>query len=387
MPAAPVRAAVPALILACALLPRLAASDDPAASGAPAQATDLNNQAVAEAQAGRFEEGVRLLRQALALNPNDATARTNLSGILTDWAGRLDGRGRVDEAIAALRDAVQLDPANGMALVHLGDLLYLRRSRMEEAVQAWRLAHGKVPDPVWQAVATRITQAQRDQLIERGYAARQTAHFDIRFQQANEADVSMLERVLETAYARLAEELGTSPSRLTVIIYTDRDLRRTYYQRDWALGFYDGRIRLRLEELSQADVADMAAHELAHAFLQHAYPGPLPTWVHEGYAQRQERERSLPPEIARLEQGIQARTQWIPLKWLDRHFEQPTGREDVARAYLEAHLAVDELIRRFGMKPFVAFLAQLSTGAGVEPAYDLAFAPSRWARADHGVFE
>ena len=370
------------------LPPRISAAAGDATPGAPPpSATELNNRGVNEAQAGRFEEGILWLRQALVASPGDDTARANLSGVLTDWAHQLNGLGRVDEAVAALQEAVHHDPQNGAALVALGDLLYLRRSQMDAAIQSWRQARGKVPDAVWQAVATRIAQAQQDALIERGFVAHRTAHFDIRLQQASEADVTTLERTLESAYERLAQELGARPPRLTVIIYTDRDLRRASNQRDWALGFYDGRIRMRIDELRQEDLEDLAAHELAHAFLCHVHPGRLPTWVHEGYAQRQERSRPPHPEVARLEEGIRARTLWVPLKWLDRRFEQPSGSEDIARAYVEARVAVNELVERFGFERFQAFLARLSDGLSVAEAYERAFAPSRWSRADHGVFD
>ncbi len=360
---------------------------DPTAISPPAGATELNNVAVTQAKAGHFEEAAALLRRAVQLDPHDATVRKNLSGILTDWASQLEQQGRVDQAMAVFQEAIERDPENGVALVRFGDLLYLKRSEIAQALTLWQRAHGHVPDAMWPGVANRISQAQRDQLIERGFTTRQTPHFDLRFEQATDVNIAALEQVLEAAHARLSQELDEGPTRLTVLVYTERDLRRLYNQRDWTVGFYDGRIRLRLDDLTQAHLPDLVAHELAHAFLQHLYGGGIPIWVHEGFAQVQEGPHQHGSEEARLEAGVAARTLWIPLKWLDRHFAQPSSTEDIARAYVQARLVVSELVSRYGMGRFRAFLSKLSQGAAIDAAYDLAFAPSRWSRSDQGIFD
>lgn len=351
-------------------------------------ASELNNRGVTAARDGRFEEGVALLRQALAMEPGDPLTRKNLSGVLTDWGRQLQRQGHIDRAVPTLQEAIEYDPHNGMAPLVLGDLLYLNRSEMAAAVQLWKRAHGKIPEAVWPSVANRIAQAERDQLFEHDVSIRRTAHGEIRFQHANTEDLDALEQAFEAAYAKLVEQLGAGPPRLTVIVYSASDLRRVYsLQRDWALGFYDGRIRLTLQELGRVHLDDIVAHELAHAFLHYTYGDRLPIWVHEGYAQLQERVQVRRGEAARIEAGLQARALWIPLKWLDRHFQQPSGDEDVARAYLQARLATQELITRYGTARFLSFLGKLSSGMRIEQAYDEVFAPARWARADHGIFD
>ncbi len=372
-------------------LPDVAAGDTDASvagsTGPAANATDLNNLGVRRAQAGQFEEGVALLRRAISVDPQHETARNNLSGILTDWAPQLERAGRTDEAAAALEEAVQLNSANGLALVRLGDLRYLKRGDLKGAISAWQQAHHSLSAAERQIVADRMTRAQRDLVIEQGFVARRTLHFDIRFQESAETDIAPLERVLEAAHARLSQQLGSGPNHLMVIVYTGQDLHRVYQQRDWAIGFYDGRVRLRLDDLSQPYLEDLVAHELTHAFLHHAYGDELPIWVHEGFAQFQERPRTRSGDSARIEEGVTSRTLWVPLKWLDRHFEQPSGAEDITRAYTQARLVTAELVNRFGIERFRDFLKRLSEGNSTEKAYDLSFSPSRWARADQGIFE
>lgn len=376
-----------ALLLACcaAIHPVLAAAEPPA----PAlDQTELNNRGVSAAQAGRFDEGVQWLRQALALNAQDALTRKNLSGVLTDWAAQLERQGRTDEAIAALREATTLDPGHGPGWVRLGDLLYMRRDATSEAVHAWKQALPSAPTAVARELADRVKRVQRDHAIEQGFIhgplQTNTPHFLIRFEQAHHDDLQRFTQVLEEQYARLSAILGVGPSRLTVIVYSARDIQRVSTKRDWAIGLYDGRIRLRVDELTQPWLDDVVAHELTHAFLHHRSSSPLPMWVHEGYAQAQERPREAPPEMARMEDGVRSRASWIPLKWLDRRFGQPADTGDVFRAYVQSRLVVQELIDRHGMPAFTAFLDALGRGADIEEAYEQAFAPSRWSRADMG---
>ena len=379
MPRVPVRNAPVVLGVLSACSMALAAN--------PPDATALNNRGVTAAKAGRFEEAVGILQQALALDPSDAAARTNLSGILTDWARQREPTTTAEELVALLGEAVELNPRNGPAWAQLGELRYFRQSDLSGAIEAWRRAVEVAPPEIARALADRITRAQRDQVIERGYAALTSPHFDVRFEQASSAKVDLLTQLLEEAYTELSQELGVGPQRLTVIIYTGRDLHRVATQRDWAIGFYDGRLRLRVDELTAPVLPDLVRHELAHAFLQFRFGRHLPVWVHEGYAQLHESPHPQPLEIIRIEEGIRSRTSWIPLKWLDRRFQQPSGGDDVLRAYAESRLVMRQLIDRHGLDAVKRFLQLLGQGTAVEAAFDQAFAPSRWSRADQGLFD
>ncbi|MBI4340878.1 MAG: hypothetical protein HY598_01190 [Candidatus Omnitrophica bacterium] len=359
-------------------------------AGRPAAAADsseLNNRGVEAAKAGRFEEAAGLLRQALAADPADATARKNLSGILLDWAREREPSAPVEELITLAQEAVALEPGNGPAWAQLGEWRYFRQGDFAGAIDAWQRAAAVAPAEIARALADRITRAQRDQVIERGYAAAATAHFDVRFEQASSGGLEALTHLLEESYAVLAKEFGSAPPRLTVIIYAGRELHRVATQRDWAIGLYDGRLRLRVDELTAPLLSDLIRHELTHAFLQFRFGHRVPVWAHEGYAQLQESTRPVAPEVARIEDGLRSRASWIPLRWLDRRFRQPSGSDDILRAYAESRLIVKALVERHGRKAFHAFLAEVRQGAAVEAAFDRTFAPSRWSRADLGIFE
>ncbi|MBI3011181.1 MAG: tetratricopeptide repeat protein [Candidatus Omnitrophica bacterium] len=364
-----------------------AQQDAPSRNRAVLTGTELNNRGVQEARAGRFEQGVVMLRQALSLAPNDPKIRSNLSGMLTDWATQLEQGGKADQAMTALKEALEHDPDNGKALVRLGELSYASQD-LSRAIDLWKRSYGNIPTAHWHAISRRISQAERDRAIERTFTDLTSTHFQVRFETPEQAHVaSSLRDTLEREYQRLASALGTGPARFTVIVYTGESFQRMAGQRDWAFGLYDGRIRLRLDEVGAAWLPQILVHELAHGFLAQAYGPRIPTWIHEGFAQAQEPPQPFTERQQALYDSIRAGTAWVPLKWLDRHFQQPSSLDDVERAYMEARAVIEFLVTRYGMGRLTGFLKRLAGGDPLDEAFDQTFAPLRWARIDQGIPE
>jgi tetratricopeptide (TPR) repeat protein len=322
------------------------------------------------------------------LAPQDQQIRKNLSGMLTDWAIQAQEQGQSQRAEELLKEAVEHDADNGLALVLLGNAAYLRKDGLEAAIGYWKRAFAVLPASQRSAVSDRIAQAERDRSVERAFASHQTPHFIIRFEGDEFGDEAQaLGGLLEQQRARLEASLGSGPNQLTVLLYTRGSFERVAGRRDWALGLYDGRIRLRVEELRAEFVANVIAHELTHAWLFEGFGPRLPTWLHEGLAQYHEPDQRLHEQQQALLNGIASRSSWVPLRWIDRRFEQPSNMEDLERAYLQSRWAVDALIGKHGRERFRKFLQQLSAGKPMDRAFDEAFAPSRWARFDQGSLE
>ena len=309
--------------------------------------------------------------------------------MLTDWAGQLEQQGQTSQAMAALQEAVERDATNGHALIHLGDLSYTTQGEFAKAIECWKRAYGHVSSAEWEAVSQRVAQAERDGMIERTFSTLQTDHFAMRFEGSGQAGAvaSGLGTALEEAYARLSSSMNTRPPRLTVIVYTNQDFRRMAGRRDWAVGLYDGRIRLRLDEIGTAPAPQIIAHELAHAFLAHACGPRIPLWIHEGFAQSQEPEAPLSDEQQRLRTQITSGNSWVPLKWLDHHFQQPTDLNDLERAYMQARVVMAFLIMRQGMGHVLDFITRVGKGTTVPLAFDQTLAPLQWAKIDQGILE
>ena len=351
-------------------------------------ATDLNNQAITEAQAGHLQKAVALMRQAFGRAPQDPQIRDNLSLALTDQALESQKAGKAEESLALFMEALGVNPQNGYAWMHLGNLYYLEKSDFSQAVSSWEKAQGLIPAEQWRGLVDRIAQAQRDQNIERRFTVHPSVHFQIRFSGPEHQHVVVrLADRLEQEYTRLSQELGVSPARFSVILYEKGDFQRLRGRPDWALGLYDGRIRVRIEDLETRREDWILPHELAHAFLHEGYGGRIPTWVHEGYAQLQEPPSTLSADQQSMLERVTSGSLWIPLQWLDAHFDKPSGSDDVERAYTQARVVVDFLRRKYGMGRFREFLSRLSQGRPVEEAFDQSFAPERWSRVSKGILK
>ncbi len=351
-------------------------------------ATELNNQAIQQGKAGNVEQAVGLLREAAELSPGDPLIRTNLSMALSDLGQRHAKEGRTEEALRLLKEAVGLHPENGSALALMGDLHYLEKNDFVQAIQSWKQAHRFLPAAQGRILSDRIAQAQRDQAVERRFLAAKTIHFQIRYPSPEDHEKALrVGQILEQAYARISAELDSYPTSITAIVYGGPEFQQVNARRDWALGFYDGRIRIRLEEIGTEREAWVLPHELAHAFLQETYGHRLPIWVHEGYAQVHESPRELSSREQAVAQGVALGRNWIPLKWIDSRFEQPTSDEDILRCYGESRRVVEHLISKHGSERFKEFLKRISSGEPVDRAFDQSFAPERWSRVDQGILE
>lgn len=104
----------------------------------PGSARTANNLGSALERAGRFEEALAPLREAVALEPDYARGHNNLGIVLH----RLE---RLDEAIAQYREAVRLSPRYADAHRNLGSAL-AGVGRHEEAIAAYREAVRLDPD-------------------------------------------------------------------------------------------------------------------------------------------------------------------------------------------------------------------------------------------------
>ncbi len=91
-----------------------------------------NNLAVAERQAGEFNEAVSSFESVVRIQPQDAQARDNLGEALM-------AVGRADEGIAHIEEAVRLEPGFAKARIDLASAL-IRSGRAAEAEAQYRVA-------------------------------------------------------------------------------------------------------------------------------------------------------------------------------------------------------------------------------------------------------
>lgn len=373
--------------LLCVLTVALSVSVFPEGAAAQEKITALNNEGVRLATDGYFSEGASRLREALRLKPDDESVKKNLSGILTDWAVSLRNAGKWDQAEALLKEAVVLEGANGLAWVHLGDLLFLARDDIAGALEAWKNAYQYADSKAQTALAQRVSLAERDRAQDRTLQTRSIGKFHIKYPSDTEETVLKdFEAFLISEHDRQQAFFGSLKQPVIVLLYPAKSFARVAGTRDWAVGLYDGKIRLRIDEIGSTSQEVIVPHELAHAFIRQIYGDHIPMWLNEGLAQLQEPERTLTPEGKRLLKRIRDRNLWVPLPWLDRRFQQPSSQEDLEAAYLQARVAVDALISRFGDESMRRFLKAIASGEPFEEAFDNHFKPHKWKQMAQGVF-
>jgi hypothetical protein len=93
---------------------------------------------------------------------------------------------------------------------------------------------------------------------------------------------------LTMSASRVESLLGLTFQRpVNVRVFHARDFHRISRLPEWAMGSYDGKIRIKAEDLASGDqtLRNLLSHELAHALIGMHIDGELPAWLHEGLAQ------------------------------------------------------------------------------------------------------
>lgn len=90
-------------------------------------------------RAGNDTKGaIEQYRKALAINPDNAVAHSNLGGVLVNT-------GAIDEGVAQLQEAIRLNPTDGSPYYNLG-MLRSRQGRVDEAIEHLTMAVKHRPD-------------------------------------------------------------------------------------------------------------------------------------------------------------------------------------------------------------------------------------------------
>lgn len=345
-------------------------------------------QAASEVKKGNYARAVDLLQQALKQSSQSASLRQNLSVVLADWGRVLWEQKKIVDAADKLKQAVEADFKNGPAWFLMGDIAYLHQSDFRSAVLYWKKALPLAPAPIQKQIIERISRAELDGHLEQGYVSITSSHFDVRFPSGFKKEEALrLSQYLEREYSKFSDELKINPAQLTLIIYEKQSFDRLTGARDETLGLYDGRIRIGSREVHGPYESIILSHELAHAFLQHAFGNHLPIWIQEGYAQAKEPVRMLTDNEKRIEKELKSGTGWIPLKWLDRKFSQPSNLEDVSRSYLQARLTIAAILEKSANGvAFQQFLGRVSKGETMKEAFEASFKGMSWNSIEYGRF-
>lgn len=308
-------------VFALALLaPGAAPAQDEAARRQAA--IERNDRAVALYREGELDGALTLLREALALAPDEAAVRRNAALCLVGlgdraaearrfgdaardyheagtlwpedplpawreaWALAQDRRGR--EALPLLERLLARWPDHAAGHSLLGQVRY-DLGELAAALSAWERALQL--DPADERARAGATRARREVGVEGDLVTDLAApHFRIQYDGASDAALGRLvARELEEAYVRVGHLLGRyPPGEVAVVIYPAETFRVATGAHAWVAGLYDGKIRVPARGLAEADLREVRrvlTHEYAHALLFAVGGGRLPAWLQEGFAQ------------------------------------------------------------------------------------------------------
>ncbi len=395
------------------------APENAASSGAPATAPDparaeairLNEQALELLDAGDPAAAEPLLVAALLRAPDDAVLAKNLSRTRVRLGRQAQESGRADEALGWFRSAALAHDDDGAPAEWEASLLLRRGDRsaakefalaalerfprsaalsrlcgeiaflegdLEGAVAAYEAALQHQDEP---APRARLAQLQEEQRAFAHFLTDATAHCDSRYDpddSAISARAPELHAALEEAWQDVVGALGVTPPGRILVLWLSPERYRGAAP-EWSGGLYDGRVRVLLHAETGVDAALRATlrHELTHAVL-HSLGAVLPTWLHEGLAQRRE---GRDPERAR--RRLRSLGVTLEAAALDVDWTAWTDKQRLEQAYGLALSLVAWLEERHGASA-VASLLLAARGGDFAGAWTRIFArPFAEMEAEH----
>jgi len=317
----------------------------------------LNNLAVSKSNDREFPQAQAYFEKATHVLPRLTNAqardsiRDNYSGLLTLWGTELMKRNQVKDAMQAFGQAVKLDPKNGVAHLSLGDLAY-ESNDYPAAARAYSAAVVLNPENK-NYLENRLQMIQQESEMEPKLHTLDDAKKRFVLQFVPYKGGTSVEQVLDMlneAWSVIGRDLGVYPARaVNVKVYSQEDFFKVAKLPEWAIGIFDGKMRLRADEL-QSDpelVQDLIFHEYTHAVLAMNIKQEVPAWFHEGMAQLMEpqfRENVREQEQVRL---ALARHQ-ISFDQLEDSFKEITNKGDAENAYLMSKYFLTYLNRKYG---------------------------------------
>jgi hypothetical protein len=136
---------------------------------------------------------------------------------------------------------------------------------------------------------------------------------------------------------------------VNVRVFPSQDFYRISQLPEWAVGSFDGKIRLKVEDIAGdgRHLANLLAHELAHAIIGGHMQAEVPAWFHEGIAQLCEpyAEESTRGAAFRNRKLLAILRDSKPVLGQQVSFKELTQREDADTAYLIAKSFVGYLVQ------------------------------------------
>ncbi|MBX7244696.1 MAG: tetratricopeptide repeat protein [Candidatus Sumerlaeaceae bacterium] len=342
----------------------------------------INNLAVAHSNRREFAESQQLFeRAAKSLKRiNDSAIRNdvihNYSALLTLWGAELMKANKVNDAVTAFTNSLNLDPQNAVANIYLGDLRY-EVNDYEAARQFYSAALPFEKDNK-EYLKTRLEMIADEIRVETLFkkAADPQNRFLVHYvDYTNGVTVSEMLDMLAQARTAVGEKLGIYPARaVNVKVYNARDFFRISRLPEWAIGIFDGKLRLKVDDLQSApsQVKDLLFHEYTHAVLAMNIKQKVPAWFHEGMAQMMEPQfAENPREQAQMRDAL-ARTR-LDFNVLKDSFKDITSKTEAETAYLLSKYFLSYLNTKYGHEKLMDWVARMTKDEEFEKSFQAVY--------------
>ncbi|MGC8742138.1 MAG: tetratricopeptide repeat protein [Candidatus Sumerlaeaceae bacterium] len=340
----------------------------------------LNNLGVAHSKSQEFLKAQQFFEQAakwlnkLQDESIGQSIRSNYAGLLTVWGSELLKANKLDSAAETFRQALALNPKNAVAMIYLGDIAYdindyATAKQFYSAARNLAKEHGDYLD-------SRLSMIEKESKVEDQLREIRDRLGRFRVQYVPySAGVSIQDvlAMLDDAHDTLSQTLGLRPTRsVNVKIYHADDFYRISALPGWATGIYDGKMRLKAEDMQNtpAQVRDLLFHEYTHALLAMNIRQALPAWFHEGLAQLMEPQFSQNEREQKRMRAVLANGD-LTFEALRDSFRDFRSKAEAEQAYLLSKYFLAALRQRYSAEKLRQWLARMA--ANSEEDFDTAF--------------
>ena len=272
--------------------------------------------------------------------------------------------GDLGRAQAVLAEATRAFPDDEETLYLTAEVAE-RQGRTRDAVATLRRLLAIRPEHA--RGRTLLASLEREERVEGGYWAQESAHFLVRYEGAQGVDLGRsVVDTLEEAYESIGRDLGTYPTgKVQVGIYASPVFGDVLGVPPHLIaGAYDGkklRLNLAASTAYSRDLSRLVRHEYTHLLIHIAGGEHVPLWLHEGLAQSME-----PRSAPRLLQ-VSVPREALTLAGIERLSRTPDPAALVA-GYSLTHVAVEFLLDRGGLAGIRDLLARIGRGLPVPQA-------------------
>lgn len=388
-----------------------------------------NEKGVQEANSKNFETAEEILRKAQQLLADENTVRMNLAFAMAGNGNqkRLEGSFNladkklgealalaegsgdgslvsqihsaraalyVDQALAMpgseqrrrttlFEKALEENPDHAAALFNLGQIAY-QEYDLETALDYFERAYQQSPQPDLAKLIDKV----RIEIEEAGdFVTQDRGVFKISFEGSEVKHVARETRkLLADAEREVGRKFVLRPKgAIPVVIYSAGQFQQILGLHSWAGGAYDGKIRLPIADLSEADIdqgrdklRELVFHEFTHALLHNrTSPAHIPVWLHEGLAQNAAGQNPDNPMLhAQLIDSLNSGR--IPMP--SRLAGDFTGIADpglASQVYLESYLFIKYLLdKQGGWSRIKSLVSSIEAGESLEASFRKAYRKS-----------